>query len=67
MKPRQQALQFAGLVARFFKAPVLPAAEPSPTVAKAERLMFTCCTRTSAGQVPAAQLIPLERRRSVAR
>ncbi len=34
---------------------------------KYERLAFTFCKRTPAGQVPATQLIPLERRRGAAR
>ena len=67
MKPRQQALEFAGQIVQFFKEPALPAAEPSPAVVTAERLAFTFCKRTPAGQVPATQLIPLERRRGVAR
>ncbi len=67
MNRRQQATQFAGQVAEFFKPPVLPAAEMSPTVVRAERLAFTFCKRTSAGQVPAALTISLERRRGLAR
>ncbi len=49
MKRRQQALQFAGQVVHFFRAPALPAAEPSPEVAKVERLAFTFCKMGTTG------------------
>ena len=49
MSPRQQALQFAGQVVQFFKEPVLPAAEPSPAVIRAERLAFTFCKMGTTG------------------
>ncbi len=41
--------QLAGEIARFFKAPTPPAAEPSPAVVRAERLAFTFCKMGTTG------------------